>query len=115
MKMRTWINIITILLLGLAVYLARHQIVQAWGLVGRVNLWLFLLLIPIQFLSYFSVGEVMFSYLRSKGDLAHVSKWRMTRVALELNFVNHIIPVPTFAGFSYLGWVLGRDGVSAGR
>lgn len=44
-----------------------------------------------------------------------MSKWGMARTALELNFVNHIIPIPTFAGFSYLGWILGHYGVSAGR
>ncbi len=116
MKFRTWINIITIVLLALAIYLGRHQITQAWGLMGHVNITLYLLIIPIQLMSYYAVGEVMFSYLRSKGDLMNFTKWRMARVALELNFVNHIIPVPTFAGFSYLGWILGRDdGVSAGR
>jgi uncharacterized protein (TIRG00374 family) len=39
----------------------------------------------------------------------------MARMALELNFVNHILPSGGAAGFSYLGWVLSRHGVSAGR
>lgn len=115
MKFRTWVNIITIILLVLAVFLGREQILQAWGLMGHVNLLIFLLLIPIQFFSYYAVGEVMFSYLRSKGNLDKMSRWSMARIALELNFVNHIIPVPSVAGFSYLGWVLKRHGVGAGR
>ena len=115
MKFRSWINIITVILLGLAIFFGRHQIVQAWGLVGSVNLWIFLLIAPIQFFSYYAVGQVMFTYLRSKGNLEKVSRWQMARIALELNFVNHIVPVPSFAGFSYLGWVLNRHGVSAGR
>ena len=57
----------------------------------------------------------MFTYLRAKGNLEKMSRWQMARIALELNFVNHIIPVPSFAGFSYLGWVLNRHGVGAGR
>ncbi|MGE5327875.1 MAG: lysylphosphatidylglycerol synthase transmembrane domain-containing protein [Thiobacillus sp.] len=114
-KWRIWLNIITIALLVLAVYLGRHQVAQAWGLIGKVNLWLFMLIIPIQFLSYYAVGEVMFSYLRDKKELKNMSRWAMARTALELNFVNHIIPIPTFAGFSYLGWILGHYGVSAGR
>jgi uncharacterized protein (TIRG00374 family) len=115
MKLRTWINVITILLLALAVFFGRHQLVQAWGLVGRVDLRIFALMLPVQFLSYYAVGEVMFSYLRAKGNLKSMSRIKMTRIALELNFVNHIIPVPSFAGFSYLGIMLNRHGVSAGR
>lgn len=115
MKFRSWINVVTIILLALAVFFGRHQIIQAWGLLGRVDLWIFALLLPVQFLSYYAIGEVMFSYLRAKGNLNGVSRLKMTRIALELNFVNHIIPVPSFAGFSYLGWMLSRHGVSAGR
>ena len=115
MKFRTWVNIITIILLGLVVFFSWGQITEAWGLLGKVNLWIFSLMIPVQLFSYYSVGEVMFSYLRSKGELEKMSKWGMTRVALELNFVNHIIPVSGLAGFSYLGVVLKKHGVSVGR
>lgn len=65
-KWRVWLNILTVLLLAVAVYLGRNQVVQAWNLLGKVNLWLFALIIPIQLLSYYAVGEVMFSYLRDK-------------------------------------------------
>jgi len=58
---------------------------------------------------------MIFSYLRAKGDLKSVSHLGMTRIALELNFVNHILPSGGAAGFSYLGWVLGRFGVKPGR
>jgi len=115
MSFRSWLNIITFILLALVVYFGWDQIAQAWGLMGRVNLWIFVLLVPVQFFSYYAIGEVMFSYLRSKGELVNMSRFKMTRIALELNFVNHIIPIPSFAGFSYLGWILHRHGVSAGR
>ena len=115
MKFRFWLNILTFLLLALAVYFTRDQIVQAWNMLGKVNLLIFSLLIPLQFFSYYAVGEVIFSYLKSKGELKSINRWQMTRIALELNFVNHIIPVPSIAGFSYLGWILKRHGVSAGR
>jgi uncharacterized protein (TIRG00374 family) len=115
MKFRTWINVITIILLGLVVFFSWGQITEAWGLLGKVNLWIFSLMVPVQLFSYYSVGEVMFSYLRSKGELEKMSRWGMTRVALELNFVNHVIPVSGLAGFSYLGVVLKTHGVSAGR
>lgn len=115
MKFRTWINIITIILLALVVYFSWGQISEAWGLLGKVDLRIFAMMVPVQFFSYYAVGEVMFSYLRSKGELNNMSRWGMTRVALELNFVNHIIPVSGIAGFSYLGVVLKTHGVSAGR
>lgn len=115
MKFRTWVNIITTILLALVVFFSWGQISAAWGLLGTVNLWIFSLMVPLQFCSYYAVGKVMFSYLRAKGELNKMSGWGMTRMALELNYVNHIIPVSGIAGFSYLGMVLDKHGVSAGR
>lgn len=115
MKFRFWANIITFVLLALVVYFGRDQIIQAWGLMGSVNLWVFAIILPAQLFSYYAVGEVIFSYLKAKGNLQSISRWRMARIALELNFVNHIVPVPSIAGFSYLGWILKHHGVSAGR
>ena len=115
MSIRFWLTIITLALLALVVFLGWDQIVQAWGLLGQVNLWILSLMIPIQFFSYYAVGETIFYYLRSKGDLDGMSRLNMTRMSLETNFVNHIAPVPGAAGFSYLGWVLHRNGVSASR
>lgn len=112
---RGWLTIITLVLLGLVIFFARHELVEAWRLLDRVNLWILALLIPVQFFSYFATGGMIFSYLRAKGDLKDMSRWRMTRTALELNFVNHILPSGGAAGFSYLSWVLGRHGVRAGR
>ena len=115
MSFRSWATIVTLILLGLVVFFGWPEISHAWSLLGRVNIWILLLLIPIQLLSYYAVGDVIFSYIRSKGDLIGLSKWTTTRWALELNFVNHILPSGGAAGFSYLGWVLSRHGVSSGR
>ncbi|CAN5398273.1 hypothetical protein BH10PAT4_BH10PAT4_5430 [soil metagenome] len=115
MSFRSWVTVITLILLVGVVYFGRHEIYQAWKLLGNVNLWILAMLIPVQFFSYYATGSIIFSYLRSKGNLKDTSHWTMTRMALELNFVNHIIPSGGAAGFSYLGWVLNRHGVSAGR
>lgn len=115
MSSRHWITIITLLLLAVVVFFGWHQITEAWKLLGSVNLWIFSIIIPVQILSYFTVGEIMFSYLRAKGDLKKITRWQMTRLSLESNFVNHIVPVPGAAGFSYLGWVLRRFGVNVSR
>lgn len=115
MSFRTWVSIITVILLGLVIFFGRNEILHAWHLLSQVNLWILALIVPVQLLSYYAVGGMIFSYLRSKGDLKQTSHWVITRMALELNFVNHIIPSGGAAGFSYLGWVLGRQGVSSGR
>lgn len=115
MSMRVWISVITVVLLALVLLASRHELVMAANLLGRVNLTLLLLIIPLQFVSYFAVGAIMFAYLRAKGKLADVSHLQMARVALELNFVNHIIPSGGVAGFSYMGWRMRHFGVSPAR
>lgn len=112
---RGWITIVTsILLLGVIIG-GWSDIIDAWRLLDKVNLWILALLIPMQFLSYYVTGEIIFSYLRAKGELKTMSHWTMTRTALELNFVNHVLPSGGAAGFSYLGWILAKFGVKPGR
>lgn len=115
MSFRAWLTIITFVLIGLVVYFGWPEIEQAWRLLDRVNVWILLLIVPIQLLSYYAVGHVIFSYLRGKGDMKHMSHWGMARMALELNFVNHVLPSGGAAGFSYMGWILGNMGVKQGR
>ena len=110
-----WLTIITAILLVIVVIAAWPEIVEAWQLLDQVNLWILLLLIPIQLFSYFATGGMIFSYLGAKGDLHSLSRLKMTRIALELNFVNHVLPSGGAAGFSYLGWVLSKFGIRAGR
>jgi uncharacterized protein (TIRG00374 family) len=102
-------------LIIVVIYFAWPEIVKAYGLLDKVDLRILALLIPIQILSYYAAGGMIFSYLRAKGDLKEMSHWRITRIALELNFVNHILPSGGAAGFSYLGWVLSKFGVRASR
>lgn len=115
MSFKAWVSVITLILLSVVVYLAWPEIMKAVGLIESTNIWILSLLIPVQLISYYANGGMIFSYLRSKGNLKTTSHWQMTRIALELNFVNHILPSGGAAGFSYLGWVLNRHGVSAGR
>lgn len=115
MKARSWITLVTLLLLALVIALGWGEITRAWKLLGRVDLWILALMVPVQILSYHTTGDVIFTYLRSKGCLKTAPWWLTPRVALELNFVHHIMPSAGVAGFSYLGWVLNRYGVSAGR
>ena len=115
MRLRSWVTLITLALLALTVALGWSEIARAWRLLGAVDLWILALMVPVQVLSYWATGEVMFTYLRSTGELAKAPWWLTPRVALELNFVHHVMPSAGIAGFSFLGWALSRYGVSAGR
>ncbi len=115
MKFKSWLNIIILALLALVIILGWQDLVDAWHLVGKANLLIFSLIIPIQFISYYAVGRIMFSYLQSKGDLLDISRKKVARISLELSFMNHVVPVPGAAGFTYLNWILGKMGVSNSR
>lgn len=115
LSFRGWLTTVTLVLLAIVVIFAWPEIVKAYRLLDQVDLRILALLIPVQFFSYYAGGGMIFSYLRSKGDLKTMSHWRITRIALELNFVNHILPSGGAAGFSYLGWVLSKYDVKASR
>lgn len=115
MSLRTWLSVLTLAAIVAVLFFARHELQAAWELLGKVNIWVLALLIPVQLISYFAVGNMIFDYLRQKGDLKDVSRGQTTRMALELNFVNHALPSGGVSGFSYLGWRLSKLGVSAGR
>lgn len=115
MSTRTWISLGTVLLLGIIVFLSRHEIWHAWKLLDHVNGWLLLLLLPLQVMAYFIAGEMMFAYLRDKKATQKISLIEQARIALEVNFVNHILPSGGVSGISYASWRLSNLGVSAAR
>lgn len=105
---RTIMSVLTLVVLAVIVYLSRHELIKAWELLGRANIWLLLLLAPLQVIVYYAGGEMIFSYLRQKKIIHHVSRFEQTRIALELNLVNHIFPSGGVSGISYTTWRLGR-------
>ncbi len=115
MSFRAVLSIFTLVLVAVIIYFSRHELVHAWELLGRVNVWILLLLIPGQLLLYFAGGEMLFSYLRAKKSIEKVSKMELVRMALEMNFVNHVLPSAGVSGISYMTWRLGKHDVSPGR
>lgn len=115
MSFRAWLSIVTVILLAVILFLSRHELVRAWELLGQVNVWILLLMIPVQLLVYYAGGEMIFSYLRGKGLMKKVKKRQLIRIALEGNFVNHVLPSGGVSGVSYLSWRLGHLGISPGR
>jgi uncharacterized protein (TIRG00374 family) len=72
-------------------------------------------MIPLQVVAYFAGGEMIFSYLREKKFIKNVKQRELVKVALEGNFVNHVLPSGGVSGISYLTWRLKQLGVSPGR
>jgi len=115
MSFRAWLSVITLVLVAVIIFFSRHELLRAWELLGRVNVWILLLLIPAQLLVYYAGAEMMFSYLRAKKSIEKVSGLSLARMALEMNFVNHILPSGGVSGVSYMSWRLGKYGVSSSR
>lgn len=107
-------SVITLALIILVVYLSWDEIIEAWRQLETVNLWILSLLIPAQLLSYYATGEMVFEYLRGKGLISEASRFSLARVALEANFVNHVLPSGGVSGISYMSWRLTKFGVSPG-
>ena len=113
--LRRWVNIITFVLIILVLWAARDELVQAFHLLGGVNIWVLLLIIPVQFASYYASAEIFCTYLRGRGQLRRTTPIHVTAVALEYNFVNHVFPSAGVSGASYMVWRLGKMGVPAGQ
>lgn len=115
MSFRTWLSLITVLLVAGIIFISRDELVQAWHLLGQVDLWILSLLIPAQVVTYYIGGEMMFSYLRAKGSTREIPATDLTQMALEMNFVNHVLPSGGVSGISYMTWRLGKYNISPGR
>ena len=66
MNFRGWLSVFTLIVIAVIIYFSRHELAHAWKLLEQVNIWILLLLIPVQLFAYFAGGEMIFSYLRSK-------------------------------------------------
>jgi putative heme transporter len=111
---RRWkliLNIVTVIALLVLVFAIRDQLVETFKNLAKVNAWLLLLLIPVQLLNYHSQTKMyqgLFAMLGNK-----IRYGRLFRVALELNFVNHVFPSGGISGISYFGVRL-KDGEITG-
>lgn len=115
MAFRKWLSILSLFAVILLVIFAWKDITHAWKLLEQVNVWVLLLVIPAQILSYYASGEIIASFLRSKGDLMDIKSSEIVRFSLEFNFVNHILPTAGLSGASYATWRFKHLGVSPAR
>lgn len=109
------VSVATLIILAFVVYQARDQFVEAWGYMQNMNIWVLLLIVPGQIFMYYAAGQVYFAFLRAKKKGLKASRLMLTRLSLELNFMNHAIPSGGAAGLGYLVWRMREFKVTAGQ
>lgn len=112
---RFWVSVVTALLVAIIVWQAWPSVVDAWHSLDEVDLGVFMLLVPLQLASFAATGEVLFSFLRARGELAGMHPLTAMRMSLEFNFANHMLPSGGAAGIAYTAWKLRTLGVPASR
>ncbi|MDR3152093.1 MAG: flippase-like domain-containing protein [Bifidobacteriaceae bacterium] len=109
--MKKVVSIVSVLAVALIVYFARDELIQAFYLLEKLNLWWLIWLLPLQLLVYYSMSEAGISYLEQINQIKNISWWTKIKIALELNFVNHILPSGGASGVGYGLWRLKTVGV----
>lgn len=107
------LNLATFVGLGVLVYVIRHQIVESLRTVGHIRWWLLGLLPVWQLLNYDAYTRQSRALFRILGK--ELSHRYLFRVALELNFVNHVFPSGGVSGFSYFSLRLRDKKVSGAK
>ena len=115
-KKSPWKIALTIITFGALVitgYAIRHQIVDTFRNLHHVNIWLVLLIIPLEALNYHAQTKLyqgLFNVLDEK-----IPYRFMYRASLELNFVNNVFPSGGVSGFSYFSLRMKSQGISTGK
>lgn len=107
------INVITIAALGLLIYYSWPQITSGLKEILGAKLAIVFLIIPLQLINYFTIAKFYQAYFKNGGQTLPMKL--MYRIALELNFVNHVFPSGGVAGFSYLGLRMRKQGIPVAR
>lgn len=113
---RRWRLILTVVtflaLLGM-IFGLRRQILETLLNLRNVNGWALLLMIPLQFLNYFSITKIYQHIFRILGQETDTKT--LLRTTAELNFVNNVFPSGGISGFSYFGIKMKSLGIKTGQ
>jgi uncharacterized protein (TIRG00374 family) len=110
---RFWLNIVTIAALIFLVIISWEQIVDAFAKLDSLNVGALLLMMPVQLIGYFAVARLYRDFFLAQGEKIRIRT--MYKIALELNFVNHVFPSGGVSGFSYLSLRLRKFGISTAK
>jgi uncharacterized protein (TIRG00374 family) len=108
-----WLNVFTIVALVFLIIITWDQIVEAFNQIDGLKTWALLSMIPIQALSYYAVAKLYKNFFTAQGHPVGLKD--MYKIALELNFVNHVFPSGGVSGFSYLSVRLKQHGVPTAK
>jgi len=115
---RRWkliVNVVTVLALVVLVYAVRHQLYDTLRNFSQVNIWVILLLIPVEWLNYHAQAKLYGGLFETVGNKL---KYRfLFETSLELNFVNSVFPSGGVSGISYFGMRMRseREKITGGR
>lgn len=112
-KWRRILTGFTLLALLALVYFLRDQIFETFWNLDKVNLYILSLIIFWQILNYHVYAKLyqgLFDILGMK-----IKYKPMYKVAVELNFVNHVFPSAGVSGFSYFGLRMRQLGASTAQ
>lgn len=112
-RWRLLLTIATFIALAFLVYSIRHQIGEVIDNLGKVNLLVLLLILPLEFLNYDAYARLYVKLFAILGK--HSSYKSMFKLTLELNFVNHILPSGGVSGISYFSLRMRSEGVSGAK
>lgn len=110
---RTFFTFAAFAALLILVYSLRHQIEDVIQDLGRINLWVLLLIIPLKFINFDAYARLYRNLFETLGN--KLGYWTMYKIALELNFVNSILPSGGVSGVSYFSVRMRGEGVSAAK
>lgn len=113
MKWKLWLNLATFAALGLIIFIAWPDIERAFGYFKDLNLWILLLIVPLQFLVYAALAQFFKHFFAATGT--KLTFKQLFAPMLELNFVNHVFPSGGVSGFSYLTLRLRQYNVSTAK
>lgn len=109
-RLLTWFTLAALLLL---IFLLRDQILETFSNFDRVNVYILLFIIVWQVINYHTYAKLyqgLFDILGTK-----IKYKPMYKVAVELNFVNHVFPSAGVSGFSYFGLRMKQLGATAAQ
>ncbi|MBW3568835.1 flippase-like domain-containing protein [Candidatus Parcubacteria bacterium] len=112
-KWKKIITIITLLALGVLIYVSRQQIGETLSNLGRVQASFLVLILLWKFLVFHGYTKMYIDMFKILGK--KIEYWTMYKITLELNFVNNVFPSGGVTGFSYFSLKMHEFGISAGR
>lgn len=107
------LTVITIAALLMLTFAVRRQLAETVRNLRWVNLWLVVLILPLQLLNYHAQAKLYGHFFAILGTQL---RYRLLyRLSLEVNLVNNAFPTAGVSGFSYLGLRLRHEGVTTAR